>query len=29
MAREEYKSPVKEFLYMLADVLAGKYFELM
>ncbi len=29
MAREEYQPPVKEFLDMLADVLAEKYFERM
>ena len=29
MAREEYQPPVKEFLDMLADVLAVKYFERM
>jgi len=29
MAREEYQLPVKEFLDMLADVLAEKYFERM
>jgi excisionase family DNA binding protein len=27
MAREEYRSPMKEFLDMLADLLAEKYFE--
>jgi len=29
MAREEYQPPVKEFLDLLADVLAEKYFERM
>ncbi len=29
MAREEYQPPVKEFLDMLADILAEKYFERM
>jgi hypothetical protein len=27
MAREEYRPPVKEFLDMLADLLAERYFE--
>ena len=29
MAQEEYRPPVKEFLDMLADLLAKKYFERM
>ena len=29
MAREEYQAPVKEFLDLLADILAEKYFERM
>ena len=29
MAQEEYRPPIKEFLDMLADLLAEKYFERM
>jgi hypothetical protein len=29
MAQEEYRLPIKEFLDMLADLLAEKYFERM